>query len=215
MSRLTEIGKKYGTDKATYHLYTELYEDFFKPFSHPTILEIGIYNGASFHMYQEFWNMQCDLVGIDRGDQLGFQNQYPNVKIIIADQGIREHLVAAAEQGGGGYDIIIDDGSHMVAHQLLSFATLFPYLKSGGIYIIEDLQTSMPEVAYHYNKDGLTNTLEFLGKLGTQIKVENTGLSDDEYTYLLENVISVEILFPRGPLTTAAESSVTSVIRKQ
>lgn len=212
MSRLTEIGKKYGTDKATYHLYTELYEAYFKEFTNPTIMEIGIYNGSSIHMYQEFWNLQCNIVGVDRGDQLGFQNPYPNVKMVGADQGVKAQLEAAAH--GYGFDIIVDDGSHMISDQLISIATLFPYLKEGGIYIIEDLQTSMSEVAYHYNKDSLDDTIKFLELLKTGNRAANTGLSDDDYAYLLENVDSVEILFPRGPLTTAAESSLTSVIRK-
>jgi hypothetical protein len=213
MTRLTEIGKKYNTDKATYHLYTELYEAYFKEFTNPSILEIGIYQGASIHMYQEFWNLQCTIMGIDRGDQMFFQNSYPNVKIVSADQGVRKQLESAAH--GCGFDIIVDDGSHMVSDQLISIATLFPYLKSGGIYIIEDLHTSMPEVAHHYNKDGVTNTITFLEDLKMGISSSNSGLSDDEFDYLLSNVASVELLYPRGPLTTAAESSMTSVIRKQ
>lgn len=40
------------------------------------------------------------------------------------------------------YDIIIDDGSHMVRHVIASFEALFPYLRRGGLYIIEDLHTS-------------------------------------------------------------------------
>jgi hypothetical protein len=212
MTRLTEIGKKYGTDKATYHLYTELYEKYFMEFVHPTIMEIGIYNGASIHMYQEFWNLKCQIVGVDRGDQLAFQNGYPNVLMLQADQGVRADLETVAL--GRAFDIIIDDGSHMVEHQILSLATLFPSLKSGGIYIIEDLQTSLPEVAYHYNTKGLDNTLNFLGLLGTHQKVPNSGLSDEDYAYLLDNVTSVEILYPRGPTSSAAEGSITSVIRK-
>ena len=39
-------------------------------------------------------------------------------------------------------DIIIDDGSHFSSHVIKSFETLCPYLKSGGIYIVEDIGTS-------------------------------------------------------------------------
>jgi hypothetical protein len=37
---------------------------------------------------------------------------------------------------------IIDDGSHIPEHQLLTFNTLFPSLIEGGIYVIEDIETS-------------------------------------------------------------------------
>ncbi len=37
---------------------------------------------------------------------------------------------------------INDDGSHIPEHQLLTFNTLFPLLQEGGVYIIEDIETS-------------------------------------------------------------------------
>ncbi len=40
------------------------------------------------------------------------------------------------------YDIIIDDGSHVPQHQIISLACLLPALNPGGLYIIEDLETS-------------------------------------------------------------------------
>ena len=39
-------------------------------------------------------------------------------------------------------DIIIDDGSHLNEHIIESFKILFPKLKDGGVYAIEDIQTS-------------------------------------------------------------------------
>ena len=38
------------------------------------------------------------------------------------------------------FDIIIDDASHEVSHQVLRFPIYFPKLKKGGLYIIEDVQ---------------------------------------------------------------------------
>jgi hypothetical protein len=38
------------------------------------------------------------------------------------------------------FDLIIDDGSHIVDHMLLTFKTLSKYLKVDGLYIIEDIQ---------------------------------------------------------------------------
>lgn len=42
----------------------------------------------------------------------------------------------------GPFDVIIDDGSHLSAHQLLTFRALFDGLAEGGLYVIEDVQTS-------------------------------------------------------------------------
>ena len=37
---------------------------------------------------------------------------------------------------------ICDDGSHVPEHQLLTFNTLFSRLEIGGVYVIEDIETS-------------------------------------------------------------------------
>lgn len=47
-----------------------------------------------------------------------------------------------AQSVGPEFDIIIDDGCHIVEHQITSFKTLFPLIKPKGMYIIEDLHTS-------------------------------------------------------------------------
>lgn len=44
------------------------------------------------------------------------------------------------EQIQGNFDFIIDDGSHMVEHQMRSFKLLCGRLNEGGIYIIEDIR---------------------------------------------------------------------------
>ena len=43
------------------------------------------------------------------------------------------------DRGISGVDIVIDDGSHILDEQLSSFLAIAPRLKSGGLYIIEDI----------------------------------------------------------------------------
>jgi hypothetical protein len=38
------------------------------------------------------------------------------------------------------FDMILDDGSHITEHMVLSFNTFKKYLKLNGLYIIEDIQ---------------------------------------------------------------------------
>jgi hypothetical protein len=40
------------------------------------------------------------------------------------------------------FDIIIDDGGHTMNQQRISFMTLLSLVRSGGLYVIEDLETS-------------------------------------------------------------------------
>jgi hypothetical protein len=41
-------------------------------------------------------------------------------------------------------NVIIDDGSHLAAHNMISFRVMFPHLASGGIYVIEDIYLHYP-----------------------------------------------------------------------
>jgi len=63
----------------------------------------------------------------------------------VLDQGNEEALqqfVAKIREQGYQFDIIIDDGSHISEHQMLTLKVLWPLLRSGGLYIVEDLHTS-------------------------------------------------------------------------
>jgi hypothetical protein len=40
------------------------------------------------------------------------------------------------------FDIIIDDGSHVQSHVRETFSIMFPKLKNGGLYLVEDLHTA-------------------------------------------------------------------------
>jgi uncharacterized protein YycO len=46
------------------------------------------------------------------------------------------------------FDIIIDDGSHIMSHLILTINELYPILNEGGVYMIEDTHTSY--ASYHY-----------------------------------------------------------------
>lgn len=44
--------------------------------------------------------------------------------------------------GAGGFDVIIDDASHVSSLTIRSFVILWPHLKPGGLYVVEDLHSS-------------------------------------------------------------------------
>ncbi len=62
------------------------------------------------------------------------------IKTAVADQGSREQLDAFKKSIGDlQFDLIIDDGSHRGDHQQITLESLWPTLKPGGMYVIEDL----------------------------------------------------------------------------
>jgi hypothetical protein len=149
LSALDELGIKRVTDKCSLeHDYLRKYERLFSPFRDEpiTLLEIGVFDGGSMHLWEDYFP-RATIVGIDVN---------PDCKKYEGDR----RIVEIASQGdeivmqmiGARYTptIIIDDGSHRADHILSSFESLYPTLKSSGIYIVEDLGMHTGESAKSY-----------------------------------------------------------------
>lgn len=165
---LTDLADKYGSDKgSTKHRYTELYHMLFQPFvDQPiTFLEMGLLIGGPEHgisadretkdlpsvrMWLEYFT-QAKIIGLDVSDFSWFTND--RFSFIRCDMDTRE-IIAGATRELSDLDIIIDDASHASHHQQNAFLELFPKLRSGGLYIIEDLRWQPPT----YEKEGITKT---------------------------------------------------------
>ena len=77
----------------------------------------------------------------------GFGNWFREVcdQADCGDERRLEELAAQLSKQPGCFDIIVDDGSHASYHQQLTMLKLFPLVKSGGLYIIEDLHWQPPQ----------------------------------------------------------------------
>ena len=112
------------------------------------ILELGIFDGGSLAFWFEYFHPE-KLVGIDLAqgtDSQHFQRyavesgRAGRIKTYWGtDQVDRKRLREIVTQElGGSLDLVIDDASHFYAQTKISFETLFPLLRPGGLYIIED-----------------------------------------------------------------------------
>ena len=95
--------------------------------------------------------------------------------VIKGNQMNRDDLNSAGKMSNGGFDVIIDDGAHNNDAQQISLGGLFPYLKGGGLYIIEDLHCS-----YHQQHRGgifyPISSINFFKKLVDIINYEHWGI---------------------------------------
>lgn len=144
---LSALADYFGSDKNTLHKYTQHYQLHFHPFRKKefNLLEIGIGGygnpwdgGHSLRMWKSYFP-RAHIYGLDIIDK-SVHDEF-RIKTIKGSQ-IDGKLIAKVSQEAGGFDVIIDDGSHFNDHVITSFKLLFPYLKLGGIYAIEDLCTS-------------------------------------------------------------------------
>lgn len=158
MKTLDEIGKGYRTDKSSpYHNYLNIYENYFAPLRDKQIvlLELGVGDIKSFNregesllMWRDYFiNGKC--YGVDK-DPKELSGTF--VCDQTDEQGLNNVIRIISNP-----NIIIDDCSHVHKNTIRSFEILFPFLKSGGLYCIEDTVTSYwpgwegSEEFFHYD----------------------------------------------------------------
>ena len=162
---LDSIGLKYRTDKATgHHGYLSFYERFFQPRRQEAlrILEVGVLSGASLSVWEEYFP-RAQIVGADISPAARMFER-ARVAIEIIDQSSLEDLARLAARHGP-FDIIVEDGSHMWEHQITTLRALFPFVRAGGLYIVEDLQTNYGALAEQYRGTAGVSCMEYLKRL--------------------------------------------------
>lgn len=145
---LTALARHFGTDKwSKIHRYTPHYE---RHLSHLkkerfTLLEIGIggykrdqKGGASLRMWQAYFP-KAQIFGLDIEDKSFVDDErITTFRGSQTDEAVLAEIVERADD----LQVIIDDGSHVNEHIRRTFEILFPRLATGGVYAIEDMQTS-------------------------------------------------------------------------
>ncbi|EHJ57841.1 hypothetical protein [Novosphingobium pentaromativorans] len=143
----TNAALRFDCDKVIDHDYAAFYARIFTDIdaSAPRLLEIGAggygdpqAGGASGRVWSELLS-DWSIVIIDLEPKAFAWPE--RTTFLQADQTDTASLKRIGEEHGP-FDVIIDDGSHRNADIRTSLWSLFPYLKEGGHYVIEDTQTS-------------------------------------------------------------------------
>ena len=135
------IGKNCNTDKIHQHYYNNYYPKFieyYKNYNNLAMLEIGVENKYSIHLWLEYFP-KAFIYGVDINISDEGDDRY---KIFRADQSNVNDLNNLIINITKPLFLIIDDGSHVPEHQILTFDYLFNSLLPGGTYLIEDIVTS-------------------------------------------------------------------------
>lgn len=122
--------------------YFDIYERHFEKYRHQqvTVLEIGVSQGGSLEMWKDYFGPSAKIIGIDI-DPACKEHESRNVEVFIGNQS-DANLAKEIYGKYGPFDIVIDDGSHMMADITNSFKLYYPVVKSNGTYLVEDLHTS-------------------------------------------------------------------------
>lgn len=195
---LDVLGKLYGTDKTSGHSYLQHYATHFNRFRTQNInlLEIGVggykdpkLGGESLRMWKNYFQ-KANIFGLDIYDKSPLEES--RIKIFKGSQ-VDTNFLDKVIQTTGDLDIIIDDGSHINEHVITTFKYLFPKLKDGGIYIIEDTQTAYWE-DYGGDSKNLNNSktmTNFFKSLTDGLNHEEFILPDYKKSYFDQKIISM------------------------
>ena len=142
-----------GADKCRKHSYHYVYGNLFPHLKTKDInlLEIGIFKGHSLLLWESYFpnakiwgtdivrtiyhNIESDTF-LERGVGPGHER----ITMIFGDSTSSEFANENFENDDF-FDIIIDDGSHVVNDQMNTLKNFWPKLKVGGYYIIEDIES--------------------------------------------------------------------------
>lgn len=168
ITELCELGQEANTDKSPFnsrghrHPYTPVYSMLFAQYKKRPIqfAEIGIAMGASAEMWERYFDHSGTAFHFfDRDEQLldhlKGRVQSGRVRTGLMDvavdgdvaRGLRESI-GAGRDAVGLYDVIIDDSSHDLEHQIRIVKEALPLVKSGGLLIVEDVFRATPEEEY-------------------------------------------------------------------
>lgn len=163
-TELCDLFLKYKSDKCPqiFHSYSPVYHKFLEPYKTTirSVIEIGIGNkpcmmatvgdqytpGASLRAWKDFF-IHSTIYGLDIDTSIFFNEH--RIQCFYADQSSADSLTNTLDEIiklngknmlNNKFDLIVDDGSHIKNHMILSFKTIFPFLNIGGLYIIEDIK---------------------------------------------------------------------------
>jgi hypothetical protein len=214
MDDLTYLANTLGSDKGTVifdaHGYTRIYTRLFEPLRDKeiTLVEIGLFRHDADRRRAvnavegieaatalrapslEMWHMyfpRARIYGFDIDDFS--QIDIDRCTIIQGDMSSESDLKQLVRTIGGPIDILIDDASHASHHQQIALGRLFPHLRSGGIYIIEDLLWQ----DRYLERQNIPKTRDVLRRLQIDGILETPLLSEEERRCVQESVAKVRL----------------------
>lgn len=196
---LDELAIKYGTDKGSHeHGFANIYESYLKEYKNSRIalIELGVggyqysdRGGESLRMWYDYFP-HAKLTGVDIHPKEGIIND--RTEFYQGSQTDKHLLKTLIERNiDAEKRIVIDDASHNNNLTIEAFDIVFPLLKSGDLYFVEDVHTSYwDSEEYGGNKvpGAFGTTMQFFSYLTHQLNAEhlNADYRDDYYANMIE-----------------------------
>ncbi len=146
-SGLCSLATQYQTDKSVYnfmshrHPYTQIYNMFLgglRTVMRPLVIgEIGVLNGASIRMWRDYFGdgheyhaFDIDNMALQRVETIARTHELDSGNIVQLNE-----IFSALPQ----FDILLEDASHRLEHQVTAIRECMKYVRVGGLFIVEDI----------------------------------------------------------------------------
>lgn len=185
---LSQYSESFGSDKGAtskdsisplpwnYHNYTDFYALLFDHCRQniTNVFELGIGTnnedvpssmtnagkpGASLRMWREYFP-NADIIGADIDSRILFEED--RISTFEVDQTSKKSIKEMWDKINSQFDIMIDDGLHEYSANIIFFENSFNKLKSGGIYIIEDIAHEQIKKYQEYFSKGGYNYMSII-----------------------------------------------------
>ena len=195
--KLDEIGIRFHTDKCSFsHNYLNKYELFLVPHRQEcfNLLELGVLIGSSEYMWQEYFP-NAQIYGVDINSEC---HQYATDRVHIIQADLSQ--VEAVEQLKKIKPyIIVDDASHLWSHQILALFVLFDALPNGGLYILEDMETSVNQKKFPGYNDAEISAYEVCSRIAQVVESKEEDMNGPYAKQITEIGMKVELIsFMKG-----------------
>ena len=196
MTTLEDLTRKYDVDALELG-YTKHYHDILEEerYNIGKVLEIGVETGRSHRMWLEYFENATvygyDIFeyGVDEFNKLQEGNPYLDRSVMFkGDQSNTDDLKRYISENGGEFDMIIDDGGHTMEQMQVSLNYLWDEVKSGGLYVIEDLHSCSGEWPHLYGYE----VIKSVDTLTTDLlySIENNDETITETNYISKERLS-------------------------
>jgi len=109
------------------------------PFKEIVLVEFGVFRGASMKMWRRLFPT-ATIIGVDndvyfldhpeKAEEIGF--------VFMHGQQTETKIVSRIVKDYGIPSLVVDDGSHAYSDMIETAINCIPYMKPGGLYVIED-----------------------------------------------------------------------------
>jgi Methyltransferase domain len=153
-------------------------------------IEIGVASGASVATWKSYFS-QANIIGVDNNPRCAALAD-DRVTIEIGSQADPEFLSEVCSKYPP--TIVVDDGTHRADHIMTSFKTIFPLLRPGGLYVIEDIAIHFGPAAADFKGEAKEWTSDYFLRLAKSCLARSPQDDDDQDSIrpTLEAVDSVD-----------------------